>query len=316
MRHAAALTAGAGLYGLGCRPSDDTAAAGTPAAATDPLFRISLAEWSLHRAIRGGEMTNLDFPVAARRDYGIDAVEYVNQLFLDRRSDAEYIDALRERCDGEGVRSVLIMCDGEGALGDADEAARLQAVENHHRWVEAAVRLGCHSIRVNAQSAGTREEQAARAADGLRRLCEFADPMGIHVIVENHGGLSSDGSWLADVMRRVDHPRIGTLPDFGNFGVSPETWYDPYRGVEELMPYAKGVSAKTRDFDEAGVGVSGQFPDARVDYDRLVRIVLDAGYHGHIGIEYEGDVLSEHDGILATRDLLLSIRDTLTPEYR
>ncbi len=310
MRRTAAFAAGAGLFGLGCRPTDQAAAA----AAGDPLFRISLAEWSLHKAIFAGELVNLDFPVVARRDYGIDAVEYVSQLFLDRRSDSEYIGALREICDGEGVRSVLIMVDGEGALGDADEEARLQAVANHHRWVEAAAALGCHSIRVNAQSSGTREEQAERAADGLRRLCEFADPVGINVIVENHGGVSSDGSWLADVMRRVDHPRVGTLPDLGNWQVDEDTFYDPYQGVADLMPFAKGVSAKTHNFSDAGVSINTRFSDP-YDYTRLMRAVLDAGYRGYVGIEYEGSELSEPDGIRATKSLLEQVRETLTPEY-
>lgn len=308
------MAAGAGLFGLGCRPSDE---ADEQVAATiaDPLFRISLAEWSLHKAIFAGELVNLDFPIVARRDYGINAVEYVNQLFLDRRSDAEYIGALREICDGEGVRSVLIMVDGEGALGDADEEDRLQAVANHRRWIEAAAALGCHSIRVNAQSSGTREEQAERAADGLRRLCELADPIGINVIVENHGGVSSDGSWLADVMRRVDHPRIGTLPDLGNWQVDEETFYDPYQGVAELIPFAKGVSAKTHNFSDAGVSINTRFSDP-YDYTRLMRVVLDAGYRGYVGIEYEGSELSEPDGIRATKTLLENIRETLTPEYQ
>jgi sugar phosphate isomerase/epimerase len=313
MRRTAALAAGAGLYGLGCRPSAPAEPAA--AAAADPIFRISLAEWSLHRAIRAGEFDPLDFPVVSKRDYGIDAVEYVSALFTDGRSDPEYIGALRARCDGEGVTSVLIMVDGEGALGDADEAARRQAVLNHHRWVGAAAALGCHSIRVNAQSTGSREEQAGRAADGLRRLCEFGDTMGINVIVENHGGFSSDGSWLADVMRRVDHPRVGTLPDLGNFAVDAETFYDPYQGVAELMPYAKGVSAKTHNFSEAGVSVNSRFTDP-FDYTRLMRIVLDAGYRGFVGIEYEGSELSEPDGIRASKVLLEEIRETLTPEYR
>lgn len=308
------MAAGAGLFGLGCRPSDE---ADEQVAATiaDPLFRISLAEWSLHKAIFAGELVNLDFPIVARRDYGINAVEYVNQLFLDRRSDAEYIGALREICDGEGVRSVLIMVDGEGALGDADEEDRLQAVANHRRWIEAAAALGCHSIRVNAQSSGTREEQAERAADGLRRLCELADPIGINVIVENHGGVSSDGSWLADVMRRVDHPRIGTLPDLGNWQVDEETFYDPYQGVAELIPFAKGVSAKTHNFSDTGVSINTRFSDP-YDYTRLMRVVLDAGYRGYVGIEYEGSELSEPDGIRATKTLLENIRETLTPEYQ
>jgi sugar phosphate isomerase/epimerase len=269
--------------------------------AAEPLFKISLAEWSLHRALGAGELDNLDFPVVARRDYGIDAVEYVNQFFKDKARDSSYLTQLEQRCDDNGVRSLLIMCDGEGALGDPDDAARTTAVENHYRWVEAARHLGCHSIRVNAQSRGTPDEQRALAADGLRRLTEFAAERDINVIVENHGGLSSNGTWLTSVMRAVDHPRCGTLPDFGNFQIGEGEWYDRYQGVAELMPFAKAVSAKSHDFDEQG-------NETGTDFMRMMHIVLDAGYRGHVGIEYEGSRLSEPDGIRATKALLERVR--------
>jgi L-ribulose-5-phosphate 3-epimerase len=195
------------------------------------------------------------------------------------------------------VKSLLIMCDGEGALGDPDAAKRQTAVENHYRWVEAAKFLGCHSIRVNAESRGSWDEQRDRAADGLRKLTEFAAPHGINVIVENHGGLSSNGQWLAATIKQVAHPRCGTLPDFGNFRISDTEEYDRYKGVAELMPFAKGVSAKSNDFDDKG-------NEVRIDYARMLKIVLDAGYKGFIGIEYEGDRLSEADGVRATLNLL------------
>ena len=268
------------------------------------LFQISLAEWSLHRALRADALDHLDFPAVARADYGLDAVEYVNTFFKDKASDSAYLRDLRARADDHGVCCLLIMCDGEGAIGDPDPAARAQTVENHHQWVEAAAMLGGHSIRVNAQSRGTPDEQRALAADGLRRLTEFGDGHGINVIVENHGGLSSNGAWLASVIRAVDHPRCGTLPDFGNFRVSADEWYDRYQGVAELMPFAKAVSAKSHEFDEHG-------DERGTDYRRMLRIVLDAGYHGHVGIEYEGSSLNEPRGILATRDLLMRVREEL-----
>jgi sugar phosphate isomerase/epimerase len=265
-----------------------------------PPFTISLAEWSLHKTIFDGKLDNLDFPKAARREFGIDAVEYVNQFFKDKARDDDYIAELAKRSADEGVKNVLVMCDGLGDLGDADDKARTQAIENHFPWVEAAKRLGCHSIRVNAASKGSFEEQQKLAGDGLARLAEFAGQLGMNVIVENHGGLSSNGEWLAGVMRLVNRPNCGTLPDFGNFHD-----YDRYRGVEELMPFAKGVSAKSHEFDDAG-------NEVRTDYDRMLRIVLAAGYRGWIGIEYEGKALPEADGIRATKKLLERVRDSLT----
>jgi sugar phosphate isomerase/epimerase len=279
----------------------------------DPLFRISLAEWSLHRALQSGEIQNLDFAGIARNEFDIDAVEYVNVFFFDHAQDEDYLRQMKVRAEDAGVGSLLIMCDREGSLGAPDETARRQAVDNHVKWLEAAAFLSCHSIRVNAQSDPELgfEEQQNLAADGLRKLCELAEPMGLNVLVENHGGLSSNGKWLSGVMERVDHPRIGTLPDFGNFLVRSEPdeeWYDRYLGVQELMPYARAVSAKSYDFDESG-------EELRTDFARMLAIVLEAGYRGYVGIEYEGEGLSERAGIAATKELLQRVRDRLAPRF-
>ena len=275
----------------------------------DALFKISLAQWSHNKAFfaflkkRPGDPKDpLRFAEIAKKEYGIDAIEYVNQFYDTKKKDDAYLKELKKVADDAGVRSVLIMCDGEGALGDADEAKRKQAVENHYRWVEWAKFLGCHSIRVNAQTtgSGSREEKAKLVADGLRRLTEFGEKHQIGVIVENHGGLSSDGAWLAGVMRMVGNKYCGTLPDFGNFGT-----YDRYKGVDELMPFAKGVSAKSHDFDEKG-------NETHTDYRRMMEIVVKKHhYHGFVGIEYEGQKLSEPDGIRATKKLLETVREEL-----
>ena len=271
-----------------------------------PLFKLSLAEWSLNKALFGKKLDHLDFPKTARQEYGIDAIELVNQFFMDKAKDLAYLAEFKKRADGEGVRVLLIMCDDEGALGDPDEAKRKQAVENHYKWAEAAKFFGCHSIRVNAETraAGSFEAQQERAADGLRRLSGFGAKLGLNVIVENHGGLSSNGAWLAGVMRKVNLPNCGTLPDFGNFELGGGKEYDRYKGVAEMMPFAKAVSAKSHDFDAAG-------NETHTDYRRMLKIVLDAGYHGHLGIEYEGDKISEPDGIRATKRLLERVRDEM-----
>jgi len=269
-------------------------------------FDISLAEWSLHVAIRNQKtMTNLDFPKVARRDFKIGAVEYVNQLFMDKAKDQKYLATLKDICDGEGVQSLLIMCDREGMLGDPDDKKRTQAVENHKKWADAAKFLGCHSIRVNAATGADRnyEETQKRAADGLSKLGDYCAPLGLNVIVENHGGLSSHGRWLAGVMEMVGRDTVGTLPDFGNFFIDRKNnvEYDRYKGTKELMPYAKGVSAKSHAFDDEGNEIS-------TDYHRMLKIVKESGYRGYIGIEYEGKDLSEADGIKATKALLERVR--------
>lgn len=265
-------------------------------------FGISLAQWSLHRRLRGRpagggpKLDNLDFAREAR-SFGIDAVEYVNQFFKDKAEDTKYLSEMKKRAEEHGVTSLLIMCDDEGHLGDPDAKRRKQAVENHYKWVEAARFLGCHSIRVNAYSRGTYQEQMKLAADGLRQLSEYAAAHRLNVIVENHGGLSSNGQWLVGVIEKVGLANCGTLPDFGNF--PPQT--DRYETVKMVMPYAKAVSAKSYDFDQQG-------NETTIDYYRMMDIALAAGYHGYVGIEYEGKRLSEDEGILATKHLLDEIR--------
>jgi sugar phosphate isomerase/epimerase len=282
-----------------------TAGAGDPLlAATKQLFKISLAQWSLHRALFKKELDNLDFAKTARLDFGIGAVEYVNQFFKDKARDRAYLGEMLKRSRDNGVVNWLIMCDGEGALGDPDEARRLQAVENHYKWIEAAKFLGCKMIRVNAQSRGAYDEQMKLAADGLRKLTEFGAKAKIAVVVENHGGLSSNGQWLTGVMKLVNHPMCGTLPDFGNFRVSKDEEYDRYKGVTELMPLAKAVSAKSHDFDERG-------EETHTDFHKMIKIVLDAKYKNFVGIEYEGDKMSEPDGIRATKKLLEKVHQDL-----
>jgi L-ribulose-5-phosphate 3-epimerase len=266
-------------------------------------FKISLAQWSWHKRLFGQaepKLDNLDFAKEAHT-LGIKAVEYVNIFFMDKGNDTKYLAQMKKRAEDLGVKSVLIMCDDEGALGDPEPRLRSRAVNNHHKWIRAAKYLDCHSIRVNAYSKGSDDEQQKLAADGLRRLSEYAAGHDINVIVENHGGLSSDGRWLTGVIKKVDLPNCGTLPDFGNF--PPET--DIYDAVKMMMPYAKSVSAKSYDFDEKG-------DETKIDYYRIIKIVLDAGYKGYVGIEFEGERLSETDGIIATKKLLEKIRDKYT----
>eukprot|EP00456_Euglypha_rotunda_P019693 TRINITY_DN173_c0_g1_i17.p1 TRINITY_DN173_c0_g1~~TRINITY_DN173_c0_g1_i17.p1 ORF type:complete len:354 (-),score=112.75 TRINITY_DN173_c0_g1_i17:188-1117(-) len=299
------LSASAGLIATAATSSLNSVAFAADPPGKSPLFKISLAQWSLHRRFFNDKADPREFAAMAKNEFGIEGIEYVNQFFKDKAKDQAYLGELKKRAEDNGVTSVLIMCDGEGALGDPDEAKRKQAVENHHKWVEAAKFLGCHAIRVNAQSSGTYWEQMKLAADGLRKLTEFAAPHNISVIVENHGGLSSNGTWLSSVIHTVQHPGCGTLPDFGNFRVADKIWYDRYKGTEELMPFAKGVSAKSHEFDEAG-------NETKTDYRKMLPIVLSYGYRGWIGVEYEGGKHSEADGIKLTKKLLETVRAELS----
>ena len=285
----------------------------------EPIFKISLAQWSINRSLFSKKIDHLDFPILARK-HGIHAIEYVNQFFMDKAKNTAYLQEMKYRADGEGVQSVLIMCDREGNLGDADASKRSAAVDQHKKWVEAAKFLGCHSIRVNGystvkwgESDNAFHESQKLVADGLRKLCEFAAPHNIGVIIENHGGFTSHGEWLAGVIKMTDHPGAGTLPDFGNFRIArPQAGgesvsYDAYRGVKELMPFAKGVSVKTTAWDNKG----NQSP---LNYEKMMKIVLDAGYRGYCGIEH-GEEGREWDSILEVKAELERVREKLGKKY-
>ena len=240
------------------------------------------------RAIEKGEMTNMDFPKVTKTVYNLDAVEYVSTFFNGKGEDKEYLTKLKDECTKYGVKSLIIMVDDEGDLGDTSSVNLKKAVENHYKWIKTAQFLGCHSIRVNARGNGTAEQVHKAAVIGLGKLADYAAKYKINVIVENHGGYSSNGEWLAGVMKEINKPNCGTLPDLGNFYE-----YDRYKGVAEMMPYAKGVSGKTHDFDKDG-------NETVIDYPKMMKIIADAGYKGYIDVEYEGEKLSETDGTKAS----------------
>lgn len=269
------------------------AAVGSLHAASEnkPLFKISLAQWTINKELFSGKIDNLDFARVAA-DHKYQGLEYVNQFFMDKATDKKYLAEMKKRAGDHGVESVLIMCDNEGDLGDPNEKKRQKAVDNHRKWIDAAKFLGCHSIRVNARSEGSWADQVALASDGLAKLTEIGSAQGINVIVENHGGLSSNADWLVEVMKEVNHPMCGTLPDTGNFRTGEGTSFDSYRGVRMLMPYAKGVSIKDTVMDDNG-------NESPMDFVRMLKIVADAGWTGYCGIEFGG-----YEGLNRSRKML------------
>lgn len=283
------------------------------AAAKDAGLKISLAEWSFHRALYTGKLDNLDFAAKAKNDFGVDAVEYVNGFFGGRKinfkqaaKNQTYLNELLMRSKDAGVFNHLIMVDEEGPLALPDDKLRLQAVDNHKKWIEAAKFLGCLTVRVNLHGDGDSDAKKTASIDSLSKLGEFAKTMNINVVVENHGSDSSKGFWLADVMKQVNKTNVGTLPDFGNFCIS-HPWgttegpckdeYDRYKGIAEMLPFAKGVSAKTYDFD-----ANGEQP--LMDYKRLINLVKQSGFKGYIGIEFEGKNGDEEQGVRKTKALI------------
>jgi len=283
--------------------------------ASTPVYKLSLAQWSLNKLIFTGKADPMDFAATAKQ-LGFEGLEYVSQLYTNenvkyKMKDAglpAIIEQLKKRSDSLGMRNLLIMIDGEGDLSFSDEEVTLTAIENHKKWVDAAQYLGCHSIRINLFGEEDPEAWRANSVRSLRALAEYAAPKNINIIVENHGGFSSNAGLLGLVMQEVGMNNIGTLPDFGNFCLKREggaRWgapcveeYDRYKGIAELMPYAKGVSAKSYAFDENG-------DETKIDYYKMMQIVKNANFQGFVGIEFEGDVEDPVEGILATKALVL-----------
>jgi sugar phosphate isomerase/epimerase len=288
---------------------DGAAGAASPQVSGDTTLLsnpISLAQWSLHRRFGFGKPEEraktpadpMDFAKISKEEFGITRIELVNQFYVGKIGETSLGSEFRKRCVDLGVTCELIMCDGEGICGAADKTARAQFAANHEKWLAFAKEIGCHSIRVNAIGEGNADEQKIRCADGLVKLLAVAKPFDLKVIVENHGGLSSDGAWLVDVMKLVaDRTSCGTLPDFGNWRDGSGKLIDPVRNVGLVAPYAKGMSAKSYDFDAKG-------NETLLDYPAILNVVAKSGYKGAIGIEYEGKRMSEHDGILATKAIL------------
>jgi len=267
------------------------------AAAPENRFKISLAEWSFHRAINSRLITNMDFPRIAREQFGIEGLEFVNQLWEAPIQD--YVTRLKRRMNDTGTKGVLLMCDGEGLMGHSDRAVRMKAAQNHRKWVDIAAELGCHAIRTNMYSDlhpktdAEIETMLGYCSESFHDLCGYSKAAGLSVLIENHGGVSSDPDVVVRLMRKVDLPNFGTLPDFGNF---PKE-IDRYEAIRKLMAYAKGVSFKCWDFGPDG-------NETTLDVPRIMKIVRDAGYHGYVGIEYEGQRLSEWEGVAAAKRLL------------
>lgn len=283
-----------------------------------PFFNLSLAQWSLHKTIQSGQLHKLDFPAKAKQ-MDFDAVEYVSRFYMEESKSSSTFTTLlkqvKQRSDDAGVQNLLIMVDGEGALASANKDERQQAVESHKKWVDAVAELGGHSLRVYLLGNDDNEQAWLQSsAESLTQLATYAKADNLNIIIENHGGFSSKGVLLSKLMRNINLPNIGTLPDFGNFCIKREgglKWpspcvatYDRYKGVAEMMPFAKGVSAKSYDFDVMG-------NETTIDYTRMLKIIQESGFYGHIGIEYEGQRLTETEGILATRNLLLNIVGSL-----
>ncbi len=271
-------------------------------------IQLSLAQWSLNKSIRGGTLDPYDFAKIAS-DFGFSGLEYVTHLYKDiynakdkTKAIENFVSKSLTESQKYDLDNVLIMIDGEGHLSNKNQTKRQLAVENHNVWVDAAAKLGCKAIRVNLYGTTNQQLWKELSVKSLMSLSEHASKSNINIVVENHGGLSSNAGLLMEVINAVNLPNCGTLPDFGNFCIAKEEGicvneYDKYKGVQEMMPKALAVSAKSYDFDPQG-------NETKIDYERMLNIVLEAGYAGYIGVEYEGNRMPAEDGILHTKRLI------------
>jgi len=287
---------------------------------TSTNYKFSLAQWSLHKPFLDGSLDPMDFAQIAK-EQGYAGLEYVTQLYPQIQDKSNYREKvmnlaqeLKKRSDAAGMDNVLLMVDRDGELADPDAEKRAEAIEVHKLWMDAAAVMGAHAIRANLFGEEDPEKWHEYSVTSLKELATYGATKGVSVLIENHGGLSSDGAALAGVMKEVGSPYCGTLPDFGNFCIKREggeRWgapcieeYDTYKGIAELMPFAKGVSAKSYNFDDTGA-------ETKLDYARLMKIVADAGYKGYVGIEYEGPLEDPKEGMRLTKDLLEKSIDNL-----
>ncbi len=277
-------------------------------------LKISLAQWSLHRAFEKGKLKPIDFARIAKNDYGINAVEYVNQFYVEHATNETFWNQLKERANDHDVKNLLIMVDNEGDLGNPNAPDRKTAVENHYKWIHAAKILECHSIRVNAFGQGNRAEIRTALVDGMGQLASYGAKENIHILIENHGLHTSDSTFITEIIKEVNNSYLGTLPDFGNWCLDTQwgstqnnncnTVYDRYKGVSDFLPFAKGVSAKSYKFNAAG-------NETIIDFERLLKLVKNSNFDGYIGIEFEGDEMGEPEGIRATKALLEKVWTSL-----
>ena len=287
------------------------------------FFKLSLAQWSLHKNIKYGDMDPYEFAQVAK-SFNFTGIEYVTALYdnIMKVRDGDMSKAItfwarknKKLAEINDINNVLIMIDEIEGLAEENKSRRLKAVENHKMWIDAAEIMGCESVRLNLYGSSNAEKWKDLSINSLSELGSYAKNSGVNVIVENHGRISSNIPKLMDVIYGVNMDNVGTLPDFGNFCMadegygsvfdgSCETMYDFYKGVEEMMPKAFAVSAKSNDFDENG-------DEKTIDYIKMMKIVKSFGYNGYVGVEYEGNRLSEEEGIKATRDLLIKIGQTI-----
>lgn len=287
---------------LNCKPKAQDLKPSTQNAFKDKLV---LAQWSFNKELFAGQMNTFDF-IREAKEMGFSGVEFVNQFFMDKIEDEAYLDSLRATSEKIGIKNTLLMIDRAGNLGASDEKEREAAVLEHKKWMLAAAHLGCPNIRVNAHGDGSSEEVFEACKSSIAKLLTWGKQRKVGVIIENHGGYSSDGDWLYRLIQELEPYGVASLADFDNWCIERENgelWgapcvkeYDRYKGMQQLLPSAKSVSVKAFEFDANGLPVKS-------DFSRMFRLIRDSGYDGYLAVEFEGHGIDAKEGILKTKAL-------------
>lgn len=231
---------------------------------------ISLAQWALVDEIRDGKWKNLDFPRVAREVFDLNGIEFVNTLF--DVPHVSYLNQLKQNAEDHGVKMVLIMVDAEGDGAEPTAELRKQFAVNHRKWIDIAHYLGCHAIRTNCRGPKDADPKEAMrwAVESYQMLLEYADPAGIKVSIENHGGLSNDADWMVELIKKINDPNFGTYPDWRQ----PSDEFDNVGYLRKTIPYALGQSYRNQPTEEQSA--------------QMVKISQESGYKGWYGIESSG----------------------------
>ena len=231
---------------------------------------ISLAQWALVDEVKSGKWKTLDFPSVARKDFGLNGIEFVNTLF--EVPTEGYLRRLKKNAEDNNVTMVLIMVDDEGDGCSTTKEERKQFDINHRKWIDIAHFLGCTAIRTNCRGPKniSKDEALKHSVETYQMLLEYAAPAKISVLIENHGGVSNDADWMVSLIKEVNSLYFGSYPDWRQ----PSADFDNIDYLVKMLPFAGGMSYRNQPTEELTA--------------KMINISKDGGYRGWYGIESSG----------------------------
>jgi len=277
-----------------------------PQAGVDKRSRIAVSTWSLHNyfastrenefKLPGKMLDLLDFPQMIAEQYKVHNIEICVPHFAS--SEAGYLQELKKRLAASHTRVVNMPVDIEeiwnkGGLSDPDKSVRTTAVNASKKWIDVAATIGSPAVRCDPGKLDPKN--LAPTVESYKALADYGKSKGVHVIIENHGGVGSEHpEELVALFKGVGGDYIGALPDFANF---PDEAIRE-KGLGLLFPYARVVChAKGLAFDAEGNETQYKFP-------KCIEISRKSGFKGVYSIEFEGEG-DPYQGVQRVLDELL-----------